>query len=187
MDTKTKRLIVILPVIVVLVALGVVYMAMQAAFTRAPGADEQFSAAAPVEAAPVQDNGTAMAPAADTDIPPEAAAPASGEEEAGVVEGSEGAADAGSTDEGMGLPGSSAEGEEQGAAPEAETPAMPAARTACSFPQWVGKPVDEAAVKAQDRPYRILKPGAPMTMDYSPARIDLKVDDNGVVTEVTCG
>ena len=58
---------------------------------------------------------------------------------------------------------------------------------ACDFSQWVGKPVDEAALVATGRPYRILKPGDAATMDFSPARIDVETGDDGVVTKVHCG
>lgn len=57
----------------------------------------------------------------------------------------------------------------------------------CEFEDWVGKPVDEAAIKATDRPYRILKPDSMMTMDHSPSRINVEHGDDGVVTRVWCG
>jgi hypothetical protein len=57
----------------------------------------------------------------------------------------------------------------------------------CDFKEWIGKPVDEAAVKATGRPYRILKPGDAATMDFSPARIDVITGDDGTVTDVHCG
>lgn len=57
----------------------------------------------------------------------------------------------------------------------------------CVFEEWVGKAVDEAAVKETGRKYRILKPGAMMTMDHNPQRINVEHDDNGVVTRVWCG
>ncbi len=57
---------------------------------------------------------------------------------------------------------------------------------ACDFGGWVGKPVDEAAVKATGRPYRILKPNTPATEDYSAARINVQVDDGGIVTAISC-
>jgi hypothetical protein len=57
----------------------------------------------------------------------------------------------------------------------------------CSFESWVGQPVDEAAIKATDRPYRILKPGSMMTMDHNPQRINVEHDDANTVTRVWCG
>ncbi len=56
----------------------------------------------------------------------------------------------------------------------------------CDFEEWVGKPLDEAAVKATGRVYRILTPDSMMTMDHSPDRINV-VHDKGEVTRVWCG
>lgn len=52
---------------------------------------------------------------------------------------------------------------------------------------WVGNPVDEAAVKELGQPYRILKPGMPMTMDYRADRINVEIDDADTVIRVFCG
>ncbi len=57
----------------------------------------------------------------------------------------------------------------------------------CSYSEWVGHAVDEGSVKATGRPYRILKPDSMATMDYSPDRINVIVDDHNVVTAVRCG
>jgi hypothetical protein len=57
----------------------------------------------------------------------------------------------------------------------------------CDFEEWVGNPVDEAAVKDTGRVYRILKPDSMMTMDHNPERINIVHDDDGVVTRVWCG
>jgi hypothetical protein len=57
----------------------------------------------------------------------------------------------------------------------------------CTFEEWIEKPVDEAAIKALARPYRILKPGSMMTMDHSPERINVEHDDKNTVTRVWCG
>ena len=66
-----------------------------------------------------------------------------------------------------------------------EVPAI--AEGECSFADWVGHAVNEDSVKATGRPYRILKPNAAATMDYSPERINIIVDDKDVVTAVRCG
>ncbi len=58
---------------------------------------------------------------------------------------------------------------------------------ACDFDQWVGNAVDEEAVKAVGRVYRILPPHAAATMDFNPERINVMIDDKGVVTAVRCG
>lgn len=57
----------------------------------------------------------------------------------------------------------------------------------CSFQEWIGKPVDEDAVRALHRPYRILGPDSMATMDFSPVRINLEVDEEGIVTAIRCG
>jgi hypothetical protein len=57
----------------------------------------------------------------------------------------------------------------------------------CDFEGWVGKPVDEAAVKETGRVYRILKPDSMMTMDHNPERINVVHDEDGKVTRVWCG
>lgn len=56
----------------------------------------------------------------------------------------------------------------------------------CDFEDWIGKPVDEAALRETGRPYRILKPGDMMTMDHNPDRINVE-HDNGAVIRVFCG
>lgn len=57
----------------------------------------------------------------------------------------------------------------------------------CSFLHWMGKPVNEEALKETGRPYRILPPGSMMTMDHNEQRINVHVDDNGIVTGLRCG
>lgn len=57
----------------------------------------------------------------------------------------------------------------------------------CAFEDWVGKPVDEDAVKEQGRPFRILMPDSMMTMDHNPERINVVHDPDGKVTRVWCG
>lgn len=56
----------------------------------------------------------------------------------------------------------------------------------CDFEDWVGKALDEAAIKAEGRPHRILKPGDAVTMDHNPERINVE-HENGAVTRVWCG
>ena len=56
----------------------------------------------------------------------------------------------------------------------------------CDFEGWVGKPLDEAAVKATGRPHRIVTPGQPMTMDFRADSINVEHQD-GKVTRVWCG
>lgn len=74
------------------------------------------------------------------------------------------------------------------AAETADVTATPElAEAACDFNEWVGKAVDEDAVKATGRPYRILAPNSMATQDFSPQRINVMVDDQKVVTAVRCG
>jgi hypothetical protein len=70
---------------------------------------------------------------------------------------------------------------------EVAAPADEATEAACDFEQWVGQPVDESAVKETGRAYRILPPNAAATMDFNPERINVMIDDQGVVTAVRCG
>lgn len=70
----------------------------------------------------------------------------------------------------------------------AESPFSPdLAPQPCDFPHFIGRPVDEKAIKALGRPYRILPPGAMATMDFSPARINVETDDKGTVLRISCG
>ena len=60
----------------------------------------------------------------------------------------------------------------------------------CDFAPWVGLPISEdilMAVRESKRPYRVLPPGAPATMDYSPARINFEVDKDKIIIAITCG
>lgn len=77
-------------------------------------------------------------------------------------------------------PGAAAAGESDPATPSVPQPA------ACDFSAWTGKPVDESAVKASGRPYRILKPGDMVTQDFSPDRINVEINEQGIVTAVHC-
>lgn len=89
-----------------------------------------------------------------------------------------------------------AEGRMVPSSPSSPSPAQAAEETVpptilapqpCDFPQFIGKPVDEAAIKALGRPYRVLPPGSAATMDFSPVRINLETDDKGLVSRITCG
>ena len=66
-----------------------------------------------------------------------------------------------------------------------EPPAITEAE--CNYNEWVGQSVNEDTVKATGRPYRILGPNSMATMDFSPQRINVIVDDKKVVTAVRCG
>lgn len=66
--------------------------------------------------------------------------------------------------------------------------ARPVDEVVCNYPEeWIGKPVDEEAVKDVAKAYRILGPNSMATMDYSPDRLNVRTDEDGIVLEVTCG
>lgn len=59
----------------------------------------------------------------------------------------------------------------------------------CDFTNLVGMATEEATAKIDEagRPVRVLAPNSAATMDHSPARVNLMVDDKGMVLSVTCG
>ena len=60
----------------------------------------------------------------------------------------------------------------------------------CDFGEWVGKPADDRmqeALKALDRRYRIIPPGAWMAKDHRTGRINFETDADRIVTRVWCG
>ena len=61
---------------------------------------------------------------------------------------------------------------------------------ACDFDEWIGRQADKsvkADLKALNRAVRFLPPGAPMTMDYSPDRVNFDVDAGRKNTRAWCG
>lgn len=58
---------------------------------------------------------------------------------------------------------------------------------ACDFASWVGQHVNDVDIKVVGRPYRILGPDSMATMDFSPDRINVMVDEKGIITAVRCG
>ncbi|MDF3605937.1 I78 family peptidase inhibitor [Paracoccus sp. DMF-8] len=50
----------------------------------------------------------------------------------------------------------------------------------------VGQQVDQIEIPG-DIMHRILRPGMPMTRDFRPMRLNILVDDQGLVTEAYCG
>jgi hypothetical protein len=68
------------------------------------------------------------------------------------------------------------------------SPATPPAATGCEFSHLVGKKDTEIdRTEFGDRVVRSLKPGQMITMEYLEGRINLQVDDDGVIVAVTCG
>lgn len=60
----------------------------------------------------------------------------------------------------------------------------------CDFASSVGSKVAPDLLEVigrENRPHRVLTPGAGATRDYNPARVNLDVDGEGVITRVWCG
>jgi hypothetical protein len=59
----------------------------------------------------------------------------------------------------------------------------------CQFPAWIGQPVDRQTVQqaAGERPYRIYTQGDPITEDFVPTRLNVILDQKGLVKRVKCG
>lgn len=59
----------------------------------------------------------------------------------------------------------------------------------CDFPGLLGQVPGEAllAQTLGGRGYRVLPPGSMATQDYSPARVNLELDESGKVKRVWCG
>lgn len=53
--------------------------------------------------------------------------------------------------------------------------------------EWIGQKVNNRALKKTGKTFRILSPDSMMTMDHNPERINVHVDDHGVVEDVKCG
>lgn len=75
-------------------------------------------------------------------------------------------------------------GEDAAARPEAAEEPPP-----CDFPDLVGKSADEdlLATTFRGRGYRVIPPGAMVTQDFSPARVNLDLDESGLIRRVWCG
>ncbi len=58
----------------------------------------------------------------------------------------------------------------------------------CNFDEWVGKSAAdvETFLQGTGRPFRIIKPGQAVTMDYRADRINADLDDKGIVTRMHC-
>lgn len=57
----------------------------------------------------------------------------------------------------------------------------------CTFDEWIGQKAKSLKLEALNRPYRILPPGALVTMDFVEDRINVETDENDTVIRVTCG
>jgi Peptidase inhibitor I78 family len=76
-------------------------------------------------------------------------------------------------------------------APPAVTPSTdPAAADTCNMTQYltlVGKAATDPATPAASATVRIIKPGDQVTMDFSPARLNIEVDAAGNIASLRCG
>jgi len=81
------------------------------------------------------------------------------------------------------------------AAPEQTPPTMPPAsdpalEDTCNKAQYaalIGKPATDPGVPPASATVRIIKPGDQVTMDFSATRLNIDLDDAGVVTALRCG
>jgi len=74
------------------------------------------------------------------------------------------------------------------AAPAGQGPADPDACGASALQHLVGK--TEAALAATALPagaLRVIRPGMAVTMEYSPQRLNIELDETGHITRVFCG
>ena len=51
----------------------------------------------------------------------------------------------------------------------------------------IGTPVQDHSFDDATRPYRIIPPNSAVTMDHRPDRLNVDVDDKGVITRIWCG
>lgn len=63
---------------------------------------------------------------------------------------------------------------------------------AAALGSYIGTPGSDAALAAirswrGDKPLRVLKPGSVMTMDYRFDRLNIELDDQGMIRSVRCG
>lgn len=51
----------------------------------------------------------------------------------------------------------------------------------------VGQPAQVLAAMTFAQPLRVIRPGQPVTMDYSPARLNIEIDASEKISRVSCG
>ncbi len=70
------------------------------------------------------------------------------------------------------------------------TPAVDPAADTCGLAQYValvGKPATDPAVPTAGPSVRHIKPDSQVTMDFSPARLNIDINAEGVITGFRCG
>ena len=73
---------------------------------------------------------------------------------------------------------------------EAEVEIGDATEESCGLAQveaFVGQPLAAVTMPARDAPLRVIRPGQAVTMDFNPSRLNVDLDENGVITRVWCG
>jgi hypothetical protein len=71
-----------------------------------------------------------------------------------------------------------------------DTPANQPAGGACAAAELqvlIGQPESALAAMTFSSPTRIIHPRQPVTMDLNPSRLNILIDDSGIVSEVRCG
>lgn len=179
---KLRRLIVIFPAVGVMVVVGALITMVLTAGGSGPGGHEASLPESVMAAEPATGEVSPDMPVSSEAMPPVM----DGGGAPGFSPGYPGIGAMPQSADAQEAPGGEPFYYEGGGEPGME-PLPPEEVPSCEFSHWVGAPVDEAAVQAQGRPYRILPPGAMATMDYSPSRINLNTDDAGIVQSVTCG
>lgn len=74
--------------------------------------------------------------------------------------------------------------------PTTPPPSDPSLEDTCNKAQYsslVGKPATDPGVPPASATVRIIKPGDQVTMDFSPTRLNIDLDDAGVITALRCG
>jgi hypothetical protein len=84
------------------------------------------------------------------------------------------------------------EGAAPGASPDAPGAVTPPseADTAClpsGWQAWIGKPVTTPGVPPATRAVRHIRPDTQVTMDYRPDRVNIEIDEGGIIRRLRCG
>ncbi len=68
-----------------------------------------------------------------------------------------------------------------------DTPEAPENKGCGSHIEWIGQKVNNSALRKTGKPFRVLPPNSMMTMDHNPERINVHVDEHGIIEDVKCG
>ncbi len=55
------------------------------------------------------------------------------------------------------------------------------------FSELVGQLISQVDLSTIPKPYRVICNTCPVTLDYSPTRLNIKLDETGKISEITCG